>query len=315
MSVKIIELPAWEINRKTVEASGAKLAIIPHRCYLDFDEGTTPVMFYMQEYFRSVFVMDMKGWSAASSKYPFKLADMETENGQSFEIYQRRLQTGVLGSKFAQTLSQSPAKLIAQGHIPFSRTWFGLSKKRPYIFFPLQIPHDQSIRYFSDIAELPVVEALVKWAKQNNIAVVLKPHPANLKAMKQFDKFVDSQTIFWSEAHVYDLIRHATAVYTINSGVGFESLLQIKPVVTFGRVEYDCVTFQATINRLDEAWEYCCAADMTELATQYRCFINWFMGSYAVDLSQPELAIKRLDVISEDIVSYTKRDLSHVRLL
>lgn len=315
ISVGIEELPAWEITRQVVEARNTCLALIPHRCYLDFEDGQTSVMFYMQEYFRSVFVIDKKGWSAASSKYPFKLADMEGETGQSFDIYLQRLQTGELGSKFTQTLRQNPAKLIAQGDIPFSRKWLGPRKKRPYIFFPLQIPHDQSIRYFSDISELPLVEALVKWAKANNIAVVLKPHPANRKVMKQFEKFVDGHTIFWSEAHVYDLIHHATAVYTINSGVGFEALLQSKPVVTFGRVEYDCVTFQATINRLDEAWKYCCTADVTELTTQYRCFINWFMENYAVDLSQPELAMKRLNTIAEDIVSLVKRDASHVSLL
>ncbi len=313
--VKIIELPAWEINRKTVEASGAKLALIPHRCYLDFHDGPTPVLFFMQEYFRSVFVLDPKGWSAASSQYPFNLEMMDDVTSQSFDIYQKRLKSGELGSKFAQTSHKGLNKLLSQGDIPSSRTWFRSRKKQAYIFFPLQIPHDQSIRYFSDIAELPVVEALVKWAKANNIAVVLKPHPANRKAMKQFEKFVDGQIVFWSDAHVYELIRHSTAVYTINSGVGFEALLQSKPVVTFGRAEYDCVTFQATTDRLDKAWDYCCKADVTELETQYRQFINWFLGNYAVDLSQPELAMKRLETIAENIVSYAKRDVSHVSIL
>lgn len=310
ITVKVIELPAWEINRETVEASPASLSIIPHRCYLDFDDGSTPVLFYMQEYFRSVFVLDEKGWSAASSKYPFDLKTMQNATGyNAFDEYRRRLQAGELGSKFAQTPQKGLSELISGGDIPVLWNWFFLpKKKRPYIFFPLQIPHDQSIEYFSDISELSVIQALTKWAKASGNAVVLKPHPANRKAMKQFESFVDNKTVFWSEAHVYDLIEHASAVYTINSGVGFESLLHMKPVVTFGRAEYDCVTFQATTDTLDKAWDYCSNIERAELEKKYRRFIDWFLSSYAVDLSQPKTAANRLGQIVTDIILRIKKD-------
>ena len=32
-------------------------------------------------------------------------------------------------------------------------------------------------------------------------------------------------------------------MYTINSGVGFESLFHLKPVITFGEVDYQSATF------------------------------------------------------------------------
>ncbi len=306
--VTIIELPAWKINRQTIEASEATLALIPHRCYLDFDEGPTPVMFYMQEYFRSVFVLDKRGWSAASSIYPVDIEALSASDTQSFDVYRQRLERGELGSKFAQAARRDGAQLIASGDLPITRNWLGLRKKRPYIFFPLQIPHDQSIRYFSDTDEMTIIGALVIWAKANNIAVVMKPHPANRKSMMPFERLVDGHDVFWSEAHVYDLISHATGVYTINSGVGFETLFHCKPIVTFGRAEYDCVTFRASISSFDQAWDYCNVANAKKLEKQYSQFINWFLSDYAVDLSQPQLAIARLDELAETIVLRSKKE-------
>jgi hypothetical protein len=237
VSVNIQEIPAWDITRERVEASNTLFAFVPHHCAIDFDEGETPVMFYMQEYFRSVFTCDTKGWSAASSVYPVNLDILPEPSQVAFDVYRKRLLTGELGSKFGQIPRKSFGELASSGAIPSKRSLLGLGalKKVPYIFFPLQIPHDQSIQYFSDVEEIEVVKSLVEWAKDNNVAVVLKPHPANLKAMKQFEVFVDNVTVFWSKVNVYDLIEYSTAVYTINSGVGFESLLHIKPVVTFGR--------------------------------------------------------------------------------
>src|SRR4029434_6963823 len=65
-----IEIPSWEIVPDRIDSDGYDFAFIPHRCKLDYDRGATPVAFYMQEYFRHVFVVDPDGWSASSSVYP-----------------------------------------------------------------------------------------------------------------------------------------------------------------------------------------------------------------------------------------------------
>lgn len=310
--VDVIEVPGWEIDRKKIEDDCSALALVPHRCHLDFEEGSTPVLFYMQEFFRWVFVADEKGWSAASSAYPVDLKGVSASRGDSFDVYRQRLLEGSLGSKFAQAAPRNRQQLIADDSIPSRRNVFGLKQSRPYIFLPLQIPHDQSIRYFSDLSELEVVEAVIHWARERDIAVVMKPHPANLKSMLPFESMADGSTVFCSTAHVYDLIKYATSVYTINSGVGFEALLQIKPVVTFGRVEYDCVTFKATLDNLDQAWEYSLNANESELENRYRRFVNWFLGEYAVDMSQPDLANARLNELAAGIVTkarnFTSKD-------
>ncbi|HET8709850.1 MAG TPA: hypothetical protein VFM32_00635 [Spongiibacteraceae bacterium] len=301
LTVDIHELPTDEIDCNKVDNLGATLALIPHRCHLDYTPGKTPVLFYMQEYFQWLFIVDHRGWSAAASCYPICSTSLPADCGDSFKYYRTLLLDGKLGSKFAQSPSRNRRQLMAEGSIPSTRRLIGPNRGRPYIFFPLQIPHDQSIRYFSDLAEIDIVESIVTWARKNDIAVVMKPHPANRKSMATFEQYVDNQNIFWSEANIYDLIHHSVGVYTVNSGVGLEALLHLKPVVTFGKVEYDCVTFKAGLDTLDEAWNYCQTSTTEVLERHYSQFLNWFLGCYAVDMTRPDYAQIKLDQIASDI--------------
>lgn len=300
--INVIELPAWLITRELIDASGASVAFVPHRCFLDFPSGRVDVYFYMQEFYRWVFVINKSGWSAASDQYPFAIEGLPSAEHDSFLMYMDKLKNGQLNSKFSQQPSKSLFRLLKERIIPTKQIGLGLRLiPRNYIFFPLQIPTDQSIQYFSDYEELEVVRALVKWATEHKVAVVLKPHPANMKSMKVFKTFVDESNIFWSTGNLNDLIKHASAVFTINSGVGFESLLHLKPVVTFGRVEYDCVTFHATPSTLDDAWSYCQNSNVKSLKNKYSMFFNYFFNHYAIDLSHSDLAQRRLSQVVSTI--------------
>lgn len=299
IKVDVVELPAWQITESQAKNSGAQLALIPHRCKHDFKIDEFPVLFYMQEYFRWVFVVDKEGWGASSSAYPIRLDSLVSLESNSFDAYRSQLRTGNLSSKFAQTTRVSKQDLLDSGQIPST----------PYIFFPLQIPHDQVIRYFSDLSEQDVLESLLLWSERRGVSVVLKPHPANPKSMEVFAAMSKQSNVYWSNAHIYDLIEHATGVYTINSGVGFEALLQLKPVITFGRAEYDCVTFNASLDQLDEAWGYAVQASPKRLEANYCRFIDWFLSDYAVDLSLPCQAKSRLDKIAVDIAEKLLRSV------
>jgi hypothetical protein len=63
-------------------------------------------------------------------------------------------------------------------------------------------------------------------------------------------------------------------------------------------VEYDCVTYAASVAKLDEAWDYCLKIEQHVLESRYRRFINWFLDDYAVDMSRPEQATARLVAIA-----------------
>jgi hypothetical protein len=291
--VDVHEVPAVDITPEAIDAMGYRVAFVPHRCHLDFRAGTAKVYFYMQAYFRWVFVVDPRGWSAASSRYPFTLPDVDAvatgaETTGAFDAYRQKLGEGQLDSKFDQSQHETRASLIRSFQIP----------DKPYVFFPLQIPHDQSIRYFCDHSEEDVVDSVLAWSKRSHVPVVFKPHPVSQKLMRPFEERVKLAGGYWSTAHVQDLIHNSAAVYTLNSGVGFEALLQCKPVVTFGRTEYDCVTTHATPSAIGRAWVESQAATTEELEHRYRRFVDHFLGTYAVDMSVKRSAQARLDQIA-----------------
>jgi hypothetical protein len=325
LHVEIQEIPAWEITRDRVESLHASVVLVPHRCRLDFEDGLTPVVFYMQEYFRWLFVIDRVGWSAASSVYPVDATAL-TGAGSSgaYDEYRRRLAAGQLGSKFSQparvgNVGTGAGARYADAPRPVRRPthaterwdalrarWIQLGEPDdapvdtgaqwvPSIFVPMQIPHDQSIRYFSDFALDEVLEALIAWGERAGVAVVLKPHPANPGVMKQYmARHPESTWLRWRDENIHDLIDQCSAVFTVNSGVGFEALLHGKPVVTFGRAEYDCVTTKATLTTIDEAWATCMSGIRSGREQQYRTFFDWFVTEHAVDLSLPDAAARRL---------------------
>jgi hypothetical protein len=304
LPVDVYELPNWEIDRARVDKDNASMAFVPHRCSHNFGPGNTPVRFYMQEFFRWAFVVNDKGWSASSSEYPVQLDFAAKQAGHAYDEYRARLSKGQLASKFAQKESQPLALLLKNGLVPYEKNWLGQKVARPYIFFPIQVPTDQSIQLFSDVSVLDVVNALISWAAGAGIAIVLKTHPANRKSMIPFESLADGRNVFISDANIKDLIQHSAAVYTVNSGVGFEALLQLKPVITFGRVEYDCVTFNATLGTLDEAWAYASSSTTTALEFKYKGFMNWFFEDYGIDMSNPASAKARLDSIATEVAEH-----------
>lgn len=75
--------------------------------------------------------------------------------------------------------------------------------------------------------------------------VVIKLHPncSNDAVKRKLNKIVDNKRIFQSNASIHKLISASRAVITGNSGVGFESLLFLKPVFAYGHSDYRWVTY------------------------------------------------------------------------
>lgn len=292
LAVEVFEWPAWKIDAASIDKTGVQLAFVPHRCDLDFIPGKAKILFFMQEYFQWVFVVDPKGWSAAASGYPFSISALKPKRRGLFREYRRQLVAGQLSSKFSQMSPRGRFSLALSREIP----WKG------YVFFPLQIPHDQAIRYFSDYSEDSIVKAVLEWSRRSGIPVVFKPHPIGKELMYQFEQQVRAAGCYWSTANVHDLIKHSSAVFTLNSGVGFEALFHLKPIVTFARTEYDAVTIHGHPHQLDQAWHTCQSLRRNELKKHYRKFIDWFLSSYAVDLSNAVDSQKRFDLISKTVL-------------
>lgn len=281
----LVEIPAWEITSHRIDAEDVDLAFVPHRCSLDFKPTRTPRRFYMQEYFQPVFVLDAQGWSAASSVYPVDPSGLPPAVLGAWDAYRNAFMSGTLASKFAQSRMAGRDELVERGLIP----------PTPYLFYPLQVPHDQSIRYFSGFDQDTVLEAVASLARSTGLTLVLKEHPANRASMQSYRQRYPSPGTWWSEAHLHDLIRHSTGVVTINSGAGFEALLGGKPVVCLGKAEYDAAAFRAKPANLPQVWAKAIREPEEDRMRRYSRFVDWFLGRYAVDLSRPETSRYVLD--------------------
>jgi hypothetical protein len=283
--VEVLEVPAWEITAANVEARNLDLAFIPHRTRDDFGPCGTPHRFFMQEYLSSVFVLDPMGWSGASSIYPVEPTKLPPAVLGAWEHYREKFRERHLVSKFAQVASAPRAALVARQDLP----------ERDYAFFPLQIPHDLSLRYFSDVSMADALDAVVSWARREGIALVLKEHPANRECMKPFRAAYHGPGITWSEANVHDILAYSAGVITLNSGIGFEALLAERPLVTLARTEYDAVGWKTTPDGIASAWHSAVAEPQATRATRYGRFVDWFLARQAIDVARPEVSRRVLD--------------------
>lgn len=275
--VRIVEIPAWEITAERVDAEGLDVAFVPHRTADEFGPTRTARRFYMQQYLRSAFVVDPLGWGPASSIYPVDAGSLPPAVLGAWDDCRARYEAGTLESKFAQSERTPSDRLRATGQLPDG----------PYAFLPLQIPHDQSLRMFSDVGMEAAFDAAVSFAAAAGLTLVVKGHPANAQSMQALRERHGEAPVFWSRAHVHDLLEAATGVVTVNSGVGFEALIADRPVVCLGRAEYDAVVHRATPDTLAEAWGLAVSEPDAARRQRYARFVDWFLGRHSVDLARP----------------------------
>jgi hypothetical protein len=268
-----IERPGAEITAELADAAGADVVILPHRQRFQCPGLKTPALFLMQIAHRWLFTLDENGWGAGATGYPYNGFHESPDDGAVFDAYRRALMS-TNDSKFGQPDRRSRADLVAGGTIP----------DRPYLFFPCQIPDDEVVRFFCDVSEEDVIAALTNWATVRQIDIVFKAHPAAPQTSESFKAIASTPFTHWADASVHDLIESCEAVVTLNSGVGHEAILHEKPIVMFGRSEYDRLAIHATLDGLDEAYERVNAWDRSSQLKKYRQFYHWFTRDMAIDL-------------------------------
>lgn len=167
-------------------------------------------------------------------------------------------------------------------------------KLQNYLFFPLQIAQDTviSLSYF-DYYELILLIA----KNITNYPIVIKPHPRDKN--KELANLLEdlakiNKNIIISHSSIHELIPNSLCCITINSGVGFESLLLGKPVIAFGKSDYDsCTTVcsdkkDITNNIIQEAIEFFDKDYVTK-------FVYYYLNYYC--LSTDNLLSSKLDKI------------------
>lgn len=228
--IQFIEQPLWMFTPEFVDTIKADIVYVPHKESHSFPVKNSEARYYMQSVFPWQFYIDSKGFAGGASRYPF-VSEPDAEN----DFYDRMYFRAVSGeSKF----EQPPKK--------------DFNAASEFVFFPCQIPHDETIKYHSNITVEEAMEATCKATETLNIPLYVKPHPVNpasqLPLLYIANKY---KHVRWIEGvNIHDIIPKAKAVVVVNSGTGMETLLHRIPVVTFGRCEYDCVSNKATTDNI-----------------------------------------------------------------
>jgi hypothetical protein len=239
-------------------------------------------LFYKQMHLPELFTIDHLGWGADHSKMqqPPDWLGVEAAEAERF--------VAALRHKFLAT----GASKLGQPHRDAS-----LSLPDDYIFVPTQTPRDYVQVHHAPISVLSFVELIARWANQNKQNVVFKLHPGLYHTSESDNQIINavqrltatSDYVFYLQANVHDLIANARGVFAINSGVGFESLIHGKPVVTFGNCDYKWVTFSANRENLNEAGEFVVRYTRDLQQAAYR-FIYYYFFDHAFNIEDEYLA-------------------------
>lgn len=122
----------------------------------------------------------------------------------------------------------------------------------PFVFFPLQVL-DDTVAALADIPMLTAIESLAEALPRLGYKLVLKRHPkcGRPEVDRLLRQMAGNPDVTIYDGPIHDVLAVAAAVVTVNSGVGFEALLQGRKVITIGASEYALATRRArTIDQL-----------------------------------------------------------------
>jgi len=233
--VQYIEKPLWQFTPSFVASLDADIVYVPHKSTNTFLVSGKEIRYYMQTVFPFQFYIDSKGFAGGASRYPFDFdKDREIPPGSFYAQMQARALTGE--SKF----EQPPISEIT------------IKSDAPYVLFLCQIPHDETNKYHSDVSVWDALKYTLEATKELNMPLVVKGHPVNPGSMTPLHSLCKLyKHVYWFDnVNIHDLIPQAHAVVVVNSGTGMETLLHKRPIVTFGRCEYDCVSNKATADNI-----------------------------------------------------------------
>ncbi len=110
-------------------------------------------------------------------------------------------------------------------------------KKGKYIFFPMQISNDSQLLFNSTINNVGGIKYCINKGLENNMDVVVKPHPAENSGniFQQLRALQQSYSFYVVMEPTMRILEHATEVVTLNSTVGLEAMILGKKVTYLGK--------------------------------------------------------------------------------
>ncbi|RYD49726.1 MAG: hypothetical protein EOP85_01065 [Verrucomicrobiaceae bacterium] len=147
-----------------------------------------------------------------------------------------------------------------------------------YVFVALQIPTDIVSR-LAWINGLDLLDTVVAHYQGTGTQVVVKRHPfcGSKSVQKHLKTLEESGAIIRTKNSVHSLITDARRVFTVNSGVGLEALLQGKSVVVTGACDYaHAVTSARSVEELRDILKQDAPADQRKIEELLYYYVHRF---------------------------------------
>jgi len=243
----------------------ADFLIYAHKTLREVPRGN---LFYKEMHMRGLFTIDHEGWGADHSRLR-TAPDLGSTSAADAEAFCSAMRNEFLSN------GRSKIDQPALNPIP--------ENVKPYLLAPLQTPGDDVIMYHSPLSIIEYVSALAQWADRRRHNVVFKLHPGQKQPAIEAEvrKWMDaSPYVFLLNENIHSLILESQAVVVINSGVGFESLIHGKPVITLGACDYQWVTFRASTSTLDDGLDFAHRFSHEQRLQGFR-FIHYYYHQHA----------------------------------
>jgi hypothetical protein len=244
---------------------GFDFRIYPHKTRREVPDGD---LFYKELHMPGLFTIDHLGWGPDHSglQSPPDLSEIDDERAARFcaQLRQDFFATG--RSKHRQPPLRTIDPALA-----------------PYVLAPLQLPTDDAVTHHSELGVLDYINLLADWAERARVRVVFKLHPGAempeiAEAVKR--RNATGRYVALVDENIHALIAGAVGVVVLTSGVGFESLIHGKPIVTLGRCDYRWATFCASSDDLDAAFAYVSEYSSVQRQAAYN-FIYFYYHHHA----------------------------------
>jgi hypothetical protein len=241
----------WRLDHEVIELEldpllppdppEAEFRVYSHKSKREVPHGD---LFYKEMHMPGLFTIDRRGWGAEHSalRRPPDLSGIDAREAEAFSLELRREFLSNGGSKHAQ-----PPMIAIDPRV------------KPYVLAPLQLPTDDVIMHHSPLRVIDFFNTLADWAEKRGHNVVFKLHPGQEVpeiASTVAQRAAAARHVLVMNENIHSLISESRGVIVINSGVGFESLIHGKPVVTMGACDYQWVTYRAHPGGLDEALDF-----------------------------------------------------------
>lgn len=261
LNALVLHAPKYWFDPSYTEVKEDATYYVPHMERAWWGGGDN-CKYYMQTVFPWLFTIDDQGWAGGSA---YK---------ETFDV----------NAEYDTKLFDSLKKYIKQGKTKFEdiqgeSNWEFDDR---YILVPLQIPHDETLKYHSDVSMKEMVTAMCEWADSDantdKVTVVFKGHPINYASMYRLEEVIEQydNVIYTTQSHIKPMMENAEAVFVVNSGTGQEAMLHEKPVVTFGRCDYKEATIHGDVTDISGTWEKVNSDDHEKRVALYKKWFGWF---------------------------------------